>query len=90
MNLQETKAPPQPCPSWEVIEQTLETGGWPAYLCALRIVFSWCQTLSAQMTDLQATSGSRSMLPGSIPETGVIHMPSSAIDGRTLLTGEES
>lgn len=80
--------PPQPCPSWEVIELNLQTGGWPAYLCALRIVYDWCSQLTAQVSDLQqqATAGPWT-LPGAIPATGVIHAPSVAIE---RLSGEES
>lgn len=80
--------PTQPCPSWEVIDLSLQTGGWPAYLCALRIVFDMCQSLTAQMSQLQQqTAAGPWTLPGAIPETGVIHAPSVGID---RLSGEES
>lgn len=80
------QVPTQPCPSWPVIQQSLETDGWPAYLCALRIVFDWCQSLTVQLSDLQQQTCARPLLPGSIPATGVSHMPSAA----TNLSGQES
>ena len=79
--------PTQPCPSWQVIEGQILVGGWSAYLCALKIVYDWCQTLTVQLNELQQATGARPMLPGSIPATGVIHAPSGGID---RLSGEES
>lgn len=67
--------PPQ-LPPWSEIEANCRTNGMPAYLSALKTVYDAVSRLIEQTTTApNPSSNGNSHLPGSIPESGVIHAP---------------
>jgi hypothetical protein len=83
---------PSPLPPWSDIQSNIATNGMPAYLSALKTVYDAVSRLietTAPNPSNPKLSPPRSDLPGSIPESGVIHMPAATSGPYCLVTLEE-